>query len=75
MDEMKLKLSSDFMKNFISKLISKSIYKKYGYKVNIQLNDLDVRIIDGETKVATNLELSLGKDEFVKLLNDVGSQD
>ena len=42
MDEMKLKLSTKFMRGIVSKLIARSIYKKYGYRVNVQLNDLDI---------------------------------
>ena len=51
MDEMKLRLSTRFMRNLVSKLIAKTIYKKYGYKVDIQLKDLDINVIDGETSI------------------------
>ena len=36
MDEMRIKLSTSFMRGIVSKLIARSIYKKYGYKVNIK---------------------------------------
>jgi hypothetical protein len=72
MDELKLKLSTKFMRNLVSKLISKAIYKKYGYKVNIQLNDLDIRVIDGETALNTNVEIKLDSSEFMKLIKSVG---
>lgn len=71
MDEMKLKLSTKFMRNVASKLIARSIYKKYGYKVNIQLNDLDIRMIDGETNISTNLEIKLNSDEFMKIMKSI----
>ena len=32
-DEMKVNLSTKFMRNIVSKLIAKAIYKKFGYKV------------------------------------------
>ena len=35
MDELKMRLSTKFMKNMVSKIISKSVYKKTGYKVNV----------------------------------------
>lgn len=72
MDELKLKLSTKFMRNLVSKLISKAIYKKYGYKVNIQLNDLDIRVIDGETAINTNVEVKLDSGEFMKIIKSVG---
>ena len=72
MDEMKVKLSTKFMRGLVSKLIAKAIYKKYGYKVNIQLNDLDVSVIDGDTKVSTNVEVTLDNKEFMKIIKSVG---
>lgn len=75
MDEMKLKLSTKFMRNLISKLISKAVYNKFGYKIDIQLNDLAVSFIDGETKVSTNVEVKMDKDEFTKIIKKVGLED
>lgn len=68
MDEMKLKLSTNFMKNIVSKLIAKSIYKKYGCKVNVQLDELDINIIDGETTINANVEAKINSDEFRKMM-------
>ena len=75
MDEMKVKLSTSFMRGIVAKLISRTIYKKYGYKVNIQLNDLDIGIIDGETKISTNVEIALNSKEFMKIVKNVGLED
>lgn len=72
MDEMKVKLTTKFMRNIVSKLIAKAIYKKYGYKVNIQLNDLDISVIDGDTKINTNVEVTLDNKEFMKIIKSVG---
>lgn len=72
MDEMKVKLSTRFMRNIVSKLLAKLIYRKLGYKIDIQLNDLDVSIIDGETKINTNVELKLESKEFMKLMKSIG---
>lgn len=68
MDEMKLKLSTKFMRGIISKLIARSIYKKYGYRVNVQLNDLDINIVDGETTINTNVEAKISSEEFRKMM-------
>lgn len=72
MDEMKVKLSTKFMRNLVSKLIAKAVYKKYGYKVNIQLNELDVSVVDGDTKISTNVEVTLDNKEFMKIVKSVG---
>ena len=62
MDEMRVKLSTRFMRNIVSKLIAKAIYKKYGYKVNIQLNELDAFVVDGDATVKLNVEARLKSD-------------
>lgn len=72
MDEMKVKLSTKFMRNIVAKLIAKAIQKKYGYKINIQLNDLDISVIDGETSINTNVEVKLDSKEFMKIMKNIG---
>lgn len=72
MDELKMRLTTKFMRNLVSKLIARTIYKKYGYKVDIQLNDLDVSIVDGETKLSTNVEVKLDSKEFMKIVKSMG---
>lgn len=72
MDELKVKLSTRFMRNIVSKLLSKLIYKKFGYKIDIRINELDIRMIDGDTNVSTHVELKLNNKEFNKIVHDVG---
>lgn len=72
MDEMRVKLSTRFMRNIVSKLIAKAIYKKYGYKVNIQLNELDAFVVDGDATVKLNVEARLKSDEFNKIVKSIG---
>lgn len=72
MDEMKLKLTTKFMRGIVSKLIAKAIYKKTGCKVNIQLNDLDISIVDGETSISTNVEVKLNSNEFMTIMKTIG---
>lgn len=71
MDEMKMKLSTKFMKNVAAKLIATIIRKKYGYEVDIQLNDLDVSVIDGEAKISVNVEAKLEREEFMEIMKTV----
>lgn len=68
MDEMKIKLSTKFMRNIISKLISKMLYKKLGYKIDVQLNDINVEFINGETNIHADVDLKLDKEEFTKII-------
>lgn len=75
MDEMKIKLSTRFMRNIVAKLIAMMIYKKTGYKVDIYLNELDVNVIDGETHISTNVEAKLSSGEFMKIIKNVGLEN
>ena len=72
LDEMKVKLSTKFMRNIVSKLIAKAIYKKFGYKVNIQLKELDISVVDGEAKINTNVEVNIDNNEFMKIIKSAG---
>ena len=72
MDELKLRLTTKFMRNLVSKLIARTIYKKYGCKIDIQLNDLDLSVVDGETKINTNVEVKLDSKEFMKIIKTIG---
>jgi hypothetical protein len=72
MDEMKIKLSTKLMRGLVSKLLAKAIYKKTGYKVDIHINELDVKVIDGEANIAVNLEGKINNDEFMKIVKSIG---
>lgn len=72
MDEMKIKLSTKFMRGIVSKLIKRAIYKKLGCNVDIQINDLDVNFVDGETSINTSVEVKLDSKEFKKIINSIG---
>lgn len=71
MDEMKVSLGSRFMKSIAAKIISKAIKSKTGYKVDIQLNDLDFWVLNGDTTIKINLEAKMKSDEFNKLLKTI----
>lgn len=75
MDEMKLKLSTRFMRNIVAKLIARMIYKKTGYKVDIYLNELDINVVDGETHISTNVEAKIESGEFMKIMKNIGLED
>ena len=71
MDEMRVKLKTNFMRNIVAKLLARIIYKKFGYKVNIQLNDVDFWSIDGDTTIKLNVEARMKSDEFNKLMKTI----
>ena len=67
MDEMKLKLSTKFMRSIISKIISKAIYKKVGFKPEIQLNEIDIEMIDGKIHFHINADGAIDEKVFLKI--------
>ena len=69
MDKLELTLTTKFMRGLVAKLVKKAIYKKYGCKVDIQLNDLDIKIKDGDTTIQTNVEVKMNSEEFMQLMN------
>ena len=75
MDEMKVKLSTKFMRGIVAKLMAKAIQKKFGFKIKIQLNELDISVIDGETKIATNVEVMLDNKEFMKIMKTIENEE
>lgn len=72
MDKLELRLTTKFMRNIVSKILAKMIYKKTGYKVDIQLNDLDISVVDGETKLNANVEAKIDSKEFMKIIKSAG---
>ena len=73
MDEMKLKLSTNFMRNLVTKMITKSIYKKYGYKIDIQLNELEIEIVNGKAHLHTNVDVSTDNTELINIIKSIDS--
>ena len=71
MDMFILKLSTKFMKRTVSKILSKIIYKKLGYKINIQLNDIKIDNVDDDVKIHINVDGEMNKTEFNRLIEDL----
>ena len=71
MDLLKLKISTKFMKGLVAKVISRKIYKQFGYKVDIQLNDIQLDIIDGDVKIHVDVDGKMNKTEFSRLMEKI----
>lgn len=70
MDEMKI--GSKFTTNIISKLIAMVIRKKFGYEVELKLNEVNATVIDGKTHVHLDVDAELDKEELIKILKNIG---
>ena len=67
-DELKLKLSTNFMRNLLAGYISKSIYKKFGYEVNVDIEEVSIETVDGVVKLHANVDATMDNDECMKIV-------
>lgn len=68
MDELKLILSTRFMKGLVAKMIAKAIKKKTGYDITIQLNEIVVGTVDGKVCVHANVDAEIETEDFVQIV-------
>lgn len=68
MDELKLNLSSRFMKGIVTKMIAKTIKKKLGYQIDIQLHELTVEATGGKVYIHVNADAEMNNSDFAKLV-------
>lgn len=71
MDELKLNLSSKFMRGIVTKLIAKAIYKKTGYKIDVELNSINVEVINGKAHVHADVDAEINNDELMKIVSTI----
>lgn len=72
MDMLMLKLSTKFMKGIVAKIMSKKLYKKLGYKIDIQLNDVQIDMVNGDVKLHIDVDIKMNKTEFERLMEELG---
>lgn len=70
MDEMKI--GSKFTTSIISKLVIMAIHKKFGYKIELKLNEVEATVIDEKIYVHLDVDAELDKEELMKILKNVG---
>lgn len=75
MDEMKLKLSTKFMRGIIAKIISKSIYNKFGFKPKIQINEIEAEMKDGKICFHINADGEVDDKILLKISRLVDLED
>lgn len=71
MDEMKLNLTSKFMKGIVTKIIAKMIKKQLGYDVDIELNDIHVIAKDGKVHLHADIDAEVTNEQFGELVKDL----
>lgn len=64
-----MRITSKFARGLCSKLLRTIIKKKTGCEIDICLNNLVVKVVNGKVKVCLDLEAELEKKDLIKLLN------
>jgi hypothetical protein len=72
MDELKLKLSTKFMRGIIAKILSKAIKTKLGYEVDILINEIALKTEDGKIKIHVDVDGEVTNDEFKNIIKSSG---
>lgn len=72
MDELKLVLSTKFMRTIITKILAKAIYKKTGYRVDIQINEIKAETYDGKVRVHIDADAEIPSEDLKDALKSGG---
>ena len=67
MDEMKLKLSTKFMRGMLAKIIAKVVFKKFGFKPELQINEIEAELKDGKIRFHINADGEIDEKVFIKV--------
>ena len=62
------------MKGLVAKIISKRIYKQLGYKIDIQLNDVQIDVIDGDVQIHLDVDGKMNKTEFSRIMERIDEE-
>lgn len=71
MDELKLVISTKFMRNLIAKLLAKTIYKKTGYKIGIQINKIEANTRDEKVRLSIDADAEMSFDDLKNILKNL----
>ena len=72
MDELKLKLSTKFMRGIVAKLVSKALYKKFGCEIDIQINEIEISTHDGKVYLHANVDGEVTNEDFKTIIKSIG---
>ncbi len=63
-----LDLTSSFVTDILSKIITKTLHTKLGKNVDIDINDAYVSIENGKLDIHLDIDASMNKDDLLPLL-------
>jgi len=69
MDIMKIKLPNKIMRGIVTKIIKKSIVKKFGYDIDIRIEELEIKNENGRVYLHLNADAETSSEEFTDIVN------
>lgn len=75
MDEMKLKLSTRFMRGIVSKLIARTIFKQFGFKAEIHLNEIELDTVNDKIHLHINADGKIDQKDLLKIIRLTGLEE
>ena len=69
MDIMKIKLPNKIMRGIVTKIIKKSIAKKFGYDIDIRIEELEIKNENGRVYLHLNADAETSSEEFTDIVN------
>lgn len=67
MDEMKIKISTKFMRGIVAKIASKIIASKLSIKADIQLNGISVEKINDKIHLHLDVDADIDEKDLLKI--------
>lgn len=64
-----MRLTKGLLESFISKRISSIIFKKAGIKLDITINELDVKVLDGDAVIRLDARADGKLEDILEALN------
>ena len=61
------KITSKVVKDILNGFLTKIIKRKWGYDIDIQINDLDLRTVNGKVLLQLNANAEMTQDEFTRI--------
>lgn len=70
MDEMKI--TTKLMRGVLSKLATNTLTKKFGYGIDIRVNEVSASIVDGKAHIHLSIDSEISSDDLTKILKQIG---
>ena len=70
-----LNIKTKFIQNILSKIIETLIQKKTGYKIKIQLKDIDMTITEDNAHISLNAEADMSINELKRVTKIIEAKD